>query len=60
MIIPTDYYNFDRKQVIELVQRVASETAVDPLKVNHIIEQIEDLQDAKNVRGLIEVLAHCP
>ena len=60
MIIPTDYYNFDRKQVIELVKRVTSETGVNPSKVDHIIGLIKDLQDVKNIQGLIEVLAHCP
>jgi 2-methylcitrate dehydratase PrpD len=60
MIIPTDYYNFDRKQVIELVQRVTSETGVNPSRMDQIIGLIKDIQDAKNIQGLIEVLAHCP
>ena len=60
MIISPEYYNFTMKQDIELIKRVTSETGVTPSKVDRMVEFVQDLPKAKNVRALIEVLANCP
>jgi 2-methylcitrate dehydratase PrpD len=59
MMISPDYYNFDMEQVIELIKRVTSETGVgvSQSKVDQFIGSIKDLQDAKNIKGLIKILA---
>jgi len=60
MIIGPEYYNFNMKQDIELIKRVTSETGVTPSKVERMVELVQDLPNAKNVRSLIDVLANCP
>jgi 2-methylcitrate dehydratase PrpD len=60
MIIGPEYYNFNMKQDIELIKRVASETGVTPSKVDRMVELVQDLPNAKNVRALVDVLAKCP
>jgi len=60
MIIGPEYYNFDMNQDIELIKRVTKETGVNQSKVNKIVELVQDLPQAKNVRALIDVLANCP
>jgi 2-methylcitrate dehydratase PrpD len=60
MIIGPEYYNFNMKQDIELIKRVTSETGVTPSKVDRMVELVQDLPQAQNVRALIDVLANCP
>jgi 2-methylcitrate dehydratase PrpD len=60
MIIGPEYYNFDMGRDIELIKRVTSETGVDQSKVDRMIELIRDFEKEKNVKKLVEVLAHCP
>jgi 2-methylcitrate dehydratase PrpD len=60
MIVPPDYYNFDMGRDIELIKRVTSETGVDQSKVDRMIELIRNFEKEKNVKKLVEVLAHCP
>jgi hypothetical protein len=60
MTVAPDFYSFGRNQTTALVKQVTSETGVDPSKVDRMIELVEDLPGASNVRPLIEVLAHCP
>ncbi len=59
MIVPPDYYNFDMERDIELIRRVTAETGVDPSKVDQIIQFIQGLENAANVRRLIDILANC-
>jgi 2-methylcitrate dehydratase PrpD len=60
MIIGPEYYNFTMKQDVELIKRVTSETGVNQSKVDKMVELVQDLPNAKNVRALIDVLANCP
>ena len=60
MIIGPDYYNFNRKQDVELIKRVTSETGVNQSQVDKMVELVQDLPKAKSVRPLIDVLANCP
>jgi len=60
MIIGPEYYNFTMKQDIELIKRVTSETGVNQSKVDKMVELVQDLPHAQNVRALIDVLANCP
>ncbi len=60
MIIGPEYYNFNMKQDIELIKRVTSETGVNQSKVDQMVELVQDLPKAQNVRALIDVLANCP
>ncbi len=60
MIIGPEYYNFNMAQDIELIKRVTSETGVTQSKVDHMVEFVQDLPQAKNVRALVDVLANCP
>src|SRR3972149_10470617 len=60
MIIGPEYYNFNMKQDVELIKRVTSETGVTQSKVDRMVEFVQDLPNAKNVRALIDVLANCP
>jgi 2-methylcitrate dehydratase PrpD len=60
MIIGPEYYNFNLKQDIELIKRVTSETGVNQSKVDRMIEVIRNFEKEKNVKKLVEVLAHCP
>jgi 2-methylcitrate dehydratase PrpD len=60
MIIGPEYYNFNLKQDIELIKRVTSETGVDQSNVDRMIELIRNFEKEKNVKKLVEVLAHCP
>ena len=60
MIIGPEYYNFNMEQDIELIQRVTSETGVNQSKVDRMVEFVQDLPKAQNVRALIDVLANCP
>lgn len=60
MIIGPEYYNFNMKQDIELIKRVTSETGVTPSKVDRMVELVQDLPKAKDVRALIDVLGNCP
>jgi 2-methylcitrate dehydratase PrpD len=60
MIIGPEYYNFNMAQDIELIKRVTSETGVTPSKVDRMLEFVQDLPQAKNVRALVDVLANCP
>jgi 2-methylcitrate dehydratase PrpD len=59
MIIGPEYYNFNLKQDIELIKRVTSETGVNQSKVDRMIEVIRNFEKEKNVKRLVEVLAHC-
>jgi 2-methylcitrate dehydratase PrpD len=60
MIVSADYYNFDMNQVIELINRVTGETAVDPRKVDKMVSMVKDFDNAENVKRLIALLAQCP
>jgi 2-methylcitrate dehydratase PrpD len=60
MIISPEYYNYNMKQDVELIKRVTSETGVTPSKVDRMVEFVQDLPKAKNVRPLIDILANCP
>ncbi len=60
MIIGPEYYNFNMGQDVELIKRVTSETGVTQSKVDRMVELVQDLPKAKNVRPLIDVLAKCP
>ena len=60
MIISPDYYNFNMERDIDLIKRVTTEAGVDPSKVDRIIQFIRGLENAENVKSLIDILARCP
>jgi len=56
MIISPDYYNFNLDKTIALINRVTSEAAISPAKVEDLVEIIRNLDTAENVRELTELL----
>jgi 2-methylcitrate dehydratase PrpD len=55
-----EYYNFDIQQTTELARRVTSETGVSPDKVDRMINFIQELDQAPNIKELTELLGSCP
>ena len=56
MIISPAYYNFNLDKTIALIKRVTSEADIAPVKVESLIEIINNLDAAQNVQELTEML----
>jgi len=56
MIISPDYYNFDLDKTLALINRVTSEVAIAPEKIESLVHIITNLDAAQNVRELTELL----
>jgi hypothetical protein len=48
------------EKLVQIIEKVNGEAGVDPFKVRKIISIIKDFDKAKNVKNLVNVLAHCP
>jgi 2-methylcitrate dehydratase PrpD len=59
-VVSPDYYSFDMKEVEELIKRVGKEANVNQSKIGKIISMIRNLDKARNVKRLIDILAQCP
>jgi len=55
-----EYYNFNMDQTVELARRVTSETGVSQEKVTEMIEFVQNLEKAEDVRTLTALLGSCP
>jgi len=55
-----EYYNFNMEQTIGLARQVTSEAGVSQDKVSEMVDIIRNLDQARDIRELAELLGSCP